>query len=865
MNRFDSYFTLAATCVVAAVPAQAADLSREIVFSIPAQRLDLALVEFSRQADLQIITAGAQTENLQTHGASGRLTISRALAELLRQSGLAFKPVGDSAISIGRFEQAASVQGEGRDGAASEGRPDALSRTAATAAERIRLAQADQSATASAAATNASLARGSEMELEEVVVTANKRRQRIQDVAASITVLGSEQMERLHATSIQEYATYVPGMIIEGGVNPGMQTIALRGFAADSNRAMVGTYLDESPVGSEVAASFDSSLQFDMMPYDLDRIEILRGPQGTLYGASSMAGIVKYVTRAPDLERFESRAGAETFATKGSDDVGYAVRGGVNLPVVEGKLAIRASLYDKETPGFIDNYLTGEKDQNSVSQYGGRVALLWQASDAVSVKASVISQTISAQDNAIVRLDSVITRPGIYRPLGPIGGDLTNGNPLAEPLDKKLSLYNVIVDWDLGWAHVLSISSYSNNDVRLVQDQSHYVQSVFPGRLMGFHLNLDDKRYTQEFRLTSPSGESFEWMAGAYYNRQTSGFYETLTLQDATDRSLVAGLNPLATVSVPTSYRELASFANGTYRFTRSFDLSLGLRWARNEQTYHQMTAANPSLPNVAHTDDRQVSEESVVTYAVTPRYYLNKNTMLYASVSNGYRPGGPNVYSPKQPEIPTQVDADTITNYEAGLKSDFLDGRAMLQFALFRMDWEDIQISVNGGTGFNYQTNGGTARSQGCELATGFSPMRGLRFNVTAAYTDARLTEDVPAEGWKSGDGLAAAPKWSGSFTANYDLPAFGVWNGRVGGGWRYVGERSPGVDKRDGQYKNDGYGAVDANIGLSNERWDLSLYARNLTDNRVYVARAPMGELVFSGSPLQPRRFGLSLDYRF
>jgi iron complex outermembrane receptor protein len=191
--------------------------------------------------------------------------------------------------------------------------------------------------------------------MEEIVVTAQKRTENVQDVPISISVLGAQQIENLHATELADYAAYVPGLVINNGGSPGQVTITLRGLNPLSSTTMVATVIDEAPVGSSAGWARESLFSFDMMPYDLERVEILKGPQGTLYGANSMGGLLKYVTTAPDLNHFQVRAGADVFSIEGADDLGLSGRIAANFPIVQDKLAIRASYYNGTRPGFIDN------------------------------------------------------------------------------------------------------------------------------------------------------------------------------------------------------------------------------------------------------------------------------------------------------------------------------------------------------------------------------------------------------------------------------------------------------------------------------------------------------------------------------
>jgi outer membrane receptor protein involved in Fe transport len=246
---------------------------------------------------------------------------------------------------------------------------------------------------------------------------------------------------------------------------------------------------------------------------------------------------------------------------------------------------------------------------------------------------------------------------------------------------------------------------------------------------------------------------------------------------------------------------------------------------------------------------------------------HLTPDQMLYLRIATGYQPGGPNV---SFPGVPPSVDASTLTNYEVGWKAMFDDNRVMIDAAVFDVEWDKIQVSA-AANGLVYLANGGTARSSGIEFSTLYSPVAGLRLGLNGAYTDAKLTEDVPSLGGLSGDRLGAVPKWATSATADWTFPVFTGWTGRIGGGIRYVGDTFSGVQSAGSTYEQGNYTAVDLNADISNDRWTVRLYIKNLTDERVFTNLSPLpsaltGEVQqVTGVPLQPRTIGIGFDAKF
>lgn len=694
--------------------------------------------------------------------------------------------------------------------------------------------------------------------LDTVIVTANKRIENVREVPSSISVVGQEMLENLHVTQLSDFAAYVPGLQVTSAGTPGQTTISLRGIAPISSGATVGAYVDETPLGSSGIYQRETIFQVDLLPYDIGRIEILRGPQGTLYGANSMGGLLKYVTVDPDLTRREFRIGGGVSDVRGADDTGWNVRFGANLPLVTDRLALRASYARNEIPGFIDNVENGEENINEGTQESARVSLLWQASDDVSLRLAAMRQKIDSENNASVVLDQVTRRP-LY-------GDLVNSVFVDEPFEKDIDYYAATLDWNLGWADFTSATGYSDTttfqrvDATYILGEFPLLAGQPPGRSF-FDLDLDFQKFTQEFRLTSSGDGRFEWQLGAFYTKEDADNLQVIRLQ-ALDGTPVAGLDPLAVAALPSDYEETAIFANASYEFTDRFKLGAGVRFSRNDQTFAQVVTDGILLPIGTQPGE---SQEDIFDWMISPQFKLSDDAMLYARVATGYQPGGPNITFPG---VPPQVDASTLTSYEIGLKSELIDRTVLFDLAVFRIDWTDIQIGGNVGA-VTFLVNGGEAVSQGVELSTELKLTERLRLGMNAAYTDATLSGDVPSIGGFEGDQLPYIPDLSASASLDYYVPLRGSWSGHLGGNYRWVGARNNAVGADP--IKLDNYHAFDLNADISNDQWTFRAYVRNLTDERAYLTMADITSALtgvvshIGATPIQPRTFGLEVDYRF
>lgn len=699
--------------------------------------------------------------------------------------------------------------------------------------------------------------------IAEVIVTAQKREENLRDVPVSITAVGSQELERLHVTQLTDIASYVPGFQVDSTGSPGQTMLSLRGVAPVGPGQTVGTYIDDTPVGSSSFYARSVAFALDLLPYDIERMEVLRGPQGTLYGASTIGGLLKYVTRSPDLDSFEFRAGAEVMSVADADDVGMGGRVGLNAPLIDGKLAVRASYAYLKTPGYIDNPVLGIEDQNEYEQDGGRLALLWQISDAVSLRLSGVWQSVDSDDNAT----EVFSLPPDSEAFN---GGRSNNNVVSQPFTKDIAYYSATLDWDLGWATFLSATSYSDTDTLQIQDGTPLYGIVLdlfagiPDARMPFTLGLGLEKWTQEFRLASKTEGAVEWMVGAFYTDEKSSNNQVVRSLSADGVTPIPGWDPLADLSLPTTYEELGVFADLTYKFTDRFDVTVGARWSTNDQTFAQISAGGPLVPE-GRTPSK--SSEDVWTYMLSPRFHASEDTMIYGRIASGYRPGGPNV---ALAGAPLQVDSDSLVNYEFGVKSEFLEGRAFIDIALFYMDWEDIQLTIAEG-GVSYLDNAGTAESKGIELSAAFAPVDGLRLGINASYTDATLTEDPPPpNAGAAGDRLPRIPEWSGSLTADYSFDVGSNWNGSIGGGLRYVGDRWSQLESDPESVRADSYSAVDLNASLSNGNVSFRLYARNVFDEDAELTNGlqtdALGQpLYVTATPLQPRTIGLAVDVTF
>jgi outer membrane receptor protein involved in Fe transport len=703
--------------------------------------------------------------------------------------------------------------------------------------------------------------------LTTIVVTAEKREEKLKDVPMSITALGGGALDALQYRSFSDYAAMVPGLSLVSS-QPGLTTLTLRGQNAGGVGSTVAVYLDESPFGSSSALLNGSILSGDFDTWDLQRVEVLRGPQGTLYGANSEGGLLKFVTAPPVLGSFSGAAEVtgESIAHGGQ---GGDVRAVVNLPIGD-KVALRIGGFDQDVAGYIQDPSRGKTDVNEGHKYGGRVSLLAEPVDSLTIRLTATSQQSRYEGTPNVDVNPVTLQPAF--------GDLAQNRLVNEPSSFQYKNYNATINWDAGPFSILSTTSYGVLNSDFVVDYTNVqlapgltVQDLLAAalKLPGLGAYVDDladlKKFTQEVRISSPSTNFLEWQVGGYFTRETGHLFQHLNAV-LLPSGAPAGIPTLEFPILDSTYKESAGFANLTVHIIPQFDVQAGGRYSKNEQTATE-SITGLLVPTQAFSTP---SEGHVFTYSVAPRWHVDADNMVYLRWATGYRPGGPNALPPvAPPDVPRQYGADKTSNIELGVKSTLLQGLLSIDASIFHVDWTDIQLLEQvDNTGIN--GNGGKAKSQGLEWAVGYAPVHGLTLQWTGAYTDAKLTTDAPAVNGTTGDRLPYAPKWSTSFDGEYDWAAFADFKYFVGATWSYVGARETGFGTDVTgltQVRLSSYNTYGARVGLDNSRYRVTLYGKNLSDSRGITNYVNQGAPGLNGdvSVIQPRTVGVTLSAKF
>ena len=707
------------------------------------------------------------------------------------------------------------------------------------------------------AANEASIDQGTP--LEEIVVTAQKREERQQDAPVPTTALGGQTLIDSNQLRLQDYYTSVPGLNLtnNGG---GQSVVAIRGLTTGAGaNPTVGIVVDDAPFGS--TRSLAGSFAPDIDPGDLARVEVLRGPQGTLYGASSLGGLIKFVTLEPSPDALSGYAQTDMDNVSHGDGVGYGVRGAINVPL-SNTLAIRVSGFERQTPGYVDDSALHISGVNKDHVNGGRFSALWRPSQALSLKLSALFQNDGADGQSVVTL-----KPEI--------GDLQQLQVL--PLGSyhnTLSSYTATLTANFDRVSLVSISGYSVNDYHSLVDAGPILAEFSAEPLYGvggaesYH-SARTSKFTQEVRLSASLRQRLDWLIGVFY-----------THEDSPTRDVYYAVNPV-TLSVPglilndpypTTYAEYAAFADLTYHFTDQFDVQIGGRESRNSQGYSE-TLTGPldgilGFPSPA-IEPPERTKDNFFTYLLTPRYKLSPDLMVYARLASGYRPGGPNSTCILFP-VPCRFAADKTASYELGIKGETLDRMVSFDASMYYIDWNNIQLQVTSpSSGTLFYTNAGRAKSQGLELSVQAKPLAGLTVNAWAASNDATLTADFPANSAAfgvAGDRLPYSSRLSGNVSFEEDFPPAGRTTEFVGGAISYVGSRESEFTGSAQQSRPTlpAYAQSSMRAGVRYDSWMFNLIANNIADKRGALglfASGPIQNVVL----IQPRSVGLSISKTF
>jgi outer membrane receptor protein involved in Fe transport len=710
-------------------------------------------------------------------------------------------------------------------------------------------------------------ASGATGELQTVTISATRRLEAIRDVPLSLTRLSTDGQLDLGAKDLVDVLAAVPGVSYNQTLGrSGSGDIVIRGVTTGIvTNSTVGIYIDDVPVGGSSGQNRGTSA-FDQRLLDLSNIEVLKGPQGTLYGASAMGGLLKYNTRLPDTQFFAGQLGGEASRTSQGGNI-YTVYGNVNAPVGAGVAALRAAVFHAKDGGYTDaTGPGGGKDVNSGTVSGARLSLGVRPVKGLDIRLSAQQQETKYDGLGVTSYSASSNRP--------VAGDLVQvGLRYPQPSSQTVNLAALNIEADLGWAKAYSITGYQTQRADDKTDLNDGYLLIFPPFLgineidMTSSTRLDKK--TQEFRLVSSGAGAFEWLAGLFYADEKSDGATLWKPTLAPTSVFPPGVPLLDNAGIETRWKETAAYATLVWNATPALALTAGARASRNEQ---EVTNREAGLLVPAPGRKTSSSSESPATYLLAARYKLSASSSVFARAASGYRAGGPNpsfvdpgtgAVTPSKP-----YESDSLWSYELGYKADLAGGKGSFEVAAFQIDWKDLQVQV-ASTGAATLGNAGRARVRGVEAGGTFRPVAALTVRGALSLLDAELVDASPELGGKAGDPLPTSPKVAASLSLRHELSLAGA-PGFVALNVGHTGRRNVSFDGNAGapNYRLPAYTTVDINAGAQVAGFDVGLYVRNVGDTRGQVSAYT--QFAGLGVPnwvnyIRPRTVGLTASRSF
>jgi iron complex outermembrane recepter protein len=833
-------------CVGSAVLASDESLKH---FDLNAKPLGEELMDFGVQSGLTIAAPTSLTAGKIGSSMNGEMKPTDALRTLLAGTGLTFARSDNGAIAIQKSDEKSELSREKRPPPASE----------------------------------------SFSELQEIVITAEKHEETVQSTPLSVTAYSGADLQARGLVDLSDVGYETPG-VSERNFGPGQTEYVMRGIASSAGESStVGFYLDDIPL-SAPDSSILGKVVIDPSLYDLNRVEVLRGPQGTLYGSGSMGGTIKLVTNQPDPTHFS--ASAQTIGSYTPDGgFNHGVNAMVNLPLIDNVLALRLVGSESYTDGWINRTVLNPfpsesnggatrgdvlgapiaqnySNTNWEKTQGGRATLQWRPADGLSISPSVFVQTVTQGAPNFVDDPPGVQYETHYQPFD-----------VAEPFSDSFELFSLPIKYDFGGFDLTEVTSYYRRQTHLTQDSSEIAQDFLEALIgipkvsyanagpLAYYETDHARQLTEEVRVNSSGAGPFQWLVGGFLQ----DFKPYTYVGSSTPGPIVEelfGAPSYVTVIFDNDIKQYAGFGEASYNFATNIKLTAGLRYYAYDLHVHLtsfggLIGVSPDMP--------QTADLPAAASGINPRfnasYEPTGDLTLYAQIAKGFRPGGANPpATPPCASIPLQFDADGLWSYEIGEKARFFDRRLTLNGAVYFENWTRIQQSVSEECGNVYVANAGTAHVYGSELEATAKLTSALTLTNSAGYVHAFIADAAAGTSFVDGEAIQNVPRFTNTTFLEYTHPitehdslvlrATNVYTGSM----TDISFMLNTIPSRD---------LLNLRAAWANDKKNLSvsLFVNNATDKRAYIADPPE---VFVFVPAlnrvvtnQPRTIGLDLTY--
>lgn len=813
---------------------------------IPSNQANIALKSLARQTKHSLLFQTSEVSNITTNTVNGYFTLEQALIALLKETQLSAKITKKEVVTISLL-------------------PISVIKLTDKVIENPNVKIKPNR-------TREKFIEDKAKAIEVITVTATRRRTSLQKTAITMEVFAGEQLDMKGYRNIGQFIDTVPG-ITASAEGPGRNRVIFRNISTstqDVGNPVIASYFDDFALTSGSGAA-------DIRLVDMERVEILKGPQGTLYGRSAMGGIIRYISNKPRTDVIEG--GISLYSSQvadGGNNVG--IDGYLNLPLMD-DLAVRLVAYNYQNSGFIDNDELAIADFNEESTSGGRVALHWQASDLLTLDLTYFNQKIDSAPNWVTTTYDAgdLSVAGDEGPN--IAVDINARNQVAGIIMNEkfnLSLSNIKINYDFEYFSTLILATRSHLSNDFVFDQRQFVDLRSGCACDQLASNDAQPEYINdiiELRLVSSANDGFDWILGVYYENGTNKLNRRLTYYGP--EQFVLGVLPLFDGEVlGTESTEQYNKENALYG-ELGFDLSLNTHLtvgARHSQVnYGSLTTQADGLIYVVNGTKALVgiefaTQDSVNTYKFALEHKFDDDIFAFASASSGYRRGGFNL--PTISSSFSTYDSDSLWNYEMGIKSSWFDDTLIANASVYLINYDDIQLAIQDPDTFVSATlNVGQAQISGIEISLNYQINDYVDVSVSGALSDPKLKADVPGgNSGVKGDRLPGSAKANFAVSANWYQPMSANWSAFANTTYKYVGSRyndfNPDLDVKLASYQ-----LTDFRLGLTNEteNYTVAFFVDNLFDESVIYLIDHQGPNFDSVPTNRPRTLGINLSYSF
>jgi len=727
-------------------------------------------------------------------------------------------------------------------------------------------------------------------QIEEVIVTATKRGEvGAQDVPIAISAFDSNRLSEMGVSQFDQWAAQIPGLNYEDW-GPGDKDFVIRGINSPGG-GTVGVYFDEAVITGHFLEN-GGGRQVDFKLHDIERIEVLKGPQGTLYGANSMSGTIRIIPAKPDFESPDFYVEADLGQTDDGENPNLVASGMVNIPFGD-SLALRLVGWRHDNAGYIDNIRYGKKGINDEDTTGARAILQLRATDDLTITASFMAQDMELGGDSFITPKGVVS-PGsdplstaafpIPVPMPTVmGGDNISTEFVKTPWDEEARIYSLTADWNLGNGSLTATTNLFTRDIDYIYDSTPILQ-FFNAPLVAITNQIQDRKVSStEVRYASSLSGNVNFVIGGLYQTEDIDFDLQVLAADARgepvgtfsqldeDDLFIGTGTTIFGRTLSSDRKDTAFFGEVSYNLTDALSLNFGARYFKSKSD-SKSANTHPFFGFQGEPIDFQNRKQSddKVTFKGNITFEASDDLLYYFTVAQGFRPGGTNaVILPVNVVLPEGFGPDELISYEVGLKSSWMDKRVLFNASVYYTDWKDIQTG-NAVQSFSFIDNLGSATVKGAEAEFRYRPDEHWDFSLGGSLIDTKLEDDEPTTvgsfPGQKGDEFPNVSKFTGYASVSYRGSLTSSLDGLFRVDVNHRGDSATEFNSDNPFYhKLDSYTVANVNLGVISENWKATVYVNNVFNNDDAVDIAHSDQEAYAIRILRPRTFGIRMSYSY